>query len=136
MSKWMDLGRFAGDMNNQPFPHWMAAILTWSLPVVDIFIPLALIINRTRPAGLWASLIVMSLFTIYAGVILFHFFDRVPCGCGGVIRGLTWPQHLFFNLFFTLVSLSGILMSMKGSKKEEQDSITAINTDLDKIFHA
>jgi putative oxidoreductase len=63
----------------------------------------------------YASLFLMSAFTIYTVAILFHAFRYIPCSCGGVIRKLTWPQHLFFNLFFVGISILGIIL-----KKREQ----------------
>src|SRR6187402_3817382 len=82
------------DMYNQPFPAWLAGILVIAVPGVEILITLALIADRTRRIGLWASTLLMALFTGYTASILLHIFPRVPCGCGGVIRMLTWPQHL------------------------------------------
>ncbi|HZE83079.1 MAG TPA: MauE/DoxX family redox-associated membrane protein, partial [Puia sp.] len=73
-------------------------------------ISIALIFERSRTIGFYASLILMSLFTIYTGSILLHFFNYVPCSCGGVIRKLTWGQHLVFNLFFVGLSVTGIIL--------------------------
>jgi len=99
------------DMYNQPFPAWLAGILVIAVPGAEILISLALIFDRTRRIGLWASLSLMALFTGYAASILLHFFPYVPCGCGGILRMLSWPQHLVFNLFFLGVSLAGILLT-------------------------
>jgi hypothetical protein len=52
----------------------------------------------------------MILFTAYSGAILLNMFAYVPCSCGGVIRKLTWPQHLAFNLFFVAISAIGIIL--------------------------
>jgi hypothetical protein len=59
----------------------------------------------------------MSLFTIYTILVLSHFYDYVPCSCGGVIRRLTWPQHLFFNLFFVALSTLGIILQRRKVSK-------------------
>lgn len=108
-SKWLDFHRFTGELNNQPLPNRFTPFLSWAIPITEITIVLFLLFPFTRQAGLWMSLVLMSLFTGYTGLVLLNVFERVPCSCGGVIRLLTWKQHLYFNLFFTGISLAGIL---------------------------
>jgi hypothetical protein len=117
VSKFLDFTRFIGEMNNQPLPNSWTPFLVWTVPSVEIAISVALIFERTRMVGLIASLALMTLFTIYAGAILLHFFAYVPCSCGGVIRKLTWPQHLVFNLFFVALSVIGIILQRRSSFK-------------------
>jgi hypothetical protein len=87
----------------------------WTIPSVEIAISLALIFERTRMAGFYASLVLMSLFTIYTGSVLLHFFQYIPCSCGGVIKKLSWPQHMVFNLFFVAISIAGIIIQYRKS---------------------
>lgn len=101
------------DMLNQPFPRWFSRQLIWAVPSLEIVLVVLLVFEATRKWGLWATLVVLLLFTIYAALILLHFFSYVPCGCGGVIRNLTWPQHLVFNLFFTGITAVAILLRRK-----------------------
>ncbi len=109
LSKWLEFKTFTHEMYNQPFPRPLAACIIWLLPVTEVGIVLALLFDKTKLAGLWASFILMVLFTIYTILILARVFKRIPCTCGGVIKKLTWNQHLFFNLFFVGISLAGIL---------------------------
>src|SRR6185436_19427533 len=113
VSKLIDFGGFTHDINNQPFPNWMTPYLVWSIPVIEISIALALMFEKTRRIGLYTSLFLMSMFTIYTASVLLHFFDRIPCSCGGVIKHLTWTQHMFFNLFFVGMSIVGIWLIKK-----------------------
>ena len=110
VSKWLAFKSFVGDMNNQPFPNWMTPYLVWSIPTIEVLIVLLLIFDRTRLPGLYASLVLMSAFTIYTVAVLSHAFKYVPCSCGGVIRKLTWPQHLVLNLFFVGITVAGIIL--------------------------
>ena len=110
LSKFFDFRHFIGQMNNQPFPNWMTPYLVWSIPSLEIAITVALIFEKTRTPGLYASLILMAAFTIYTVAILLRFFGRIPCSCGGVIEKLTWQQHLALNLFFVAIALAGILL--------------------------
>jgi len=113
VSKILDFDRFIGEMNNQPFPNSWTPFLVWTVPSLEIAIALALMFERTRMAGLIASLVLMALFTLYTSSVLLHFFSYVPCSCGGVIRKLSWPQHMVFNLFFVALSIIGIILQRK-----------------------
>jgi len=108
VSKFLDFDRFIGETNNQPLPNSWTPFIVWTVPSLEIAISIALIFERTRLAGFIASTFLMTLFTIYAAFILLHFFEYVPCSCGGIIRKLTWSQHLVFNIFFTVLSVMGI----------------------------
>jgi putative oxidoreductase len=113
LSKFLDFKTFTGEMNNQPLPNSWTPFLVWLIPCTEIAISVALVFEYTRLLGLYASLVLMGLFTIYTIIILLHFFSYVPCSCGGVIRRLTWGQHLVFNLFFVALSVHGITLQRR-----------------------
>jgi len=113
ISKFLDFDRFYGEMNNQPLPNSWTPFMVWTIPSLEIAISVALIFERTRMLGFVASTVLMALFTIYAATILLHFFEYVPCSCGGIIKKLTWPQHLVFNVFFTVLSVMGIILQRR-----------------------
>lgn len=113
VSKWLAFKVFIGEMNNQPLPNWMTPFLVWGIPVIEVLIVGALIFEKTRMPAFYASLFLMLAFTIYSAAILLHAFKYIPCSCGGVIRKLTWPQHLFFNLFFVGISVLGIVLKKR-----------------------
>lgn len=104
VSKYLAFHTFINDMHKQPFPHWFSDVLVIILPPLEILIALSLIFEKTRMAGLITSFTLMVLFTIYTASILFRLFPFIPCSCGGVIRHLTWQQHLFLNIFYTAIS--------------------------------
>ena len=110
LSKLLDFKTFRKEMNNQPLPHSWMPFLVWILPCTEIMLSATLLFDRTRLLGLYGSLVLMGLFTLYSLLILFHVFPYIPCSCGGVIKQLTWPQHLAFNLFFTAASIIGIFI--------------------------
>jgi hypothetical protein len=113
VSKFIDFRVYLKDMHNQPFPLWVSNILLWLIPISELFICFALISHQGKTIGLFSSLILISLFSVYILAILNHSFKYVPCSCGGLIRKLTWKQHLFFNLFIMSVSLLGIRIQFK-----------------------
>jgi hypothetical protein len=118
VSKWLAFKTFIGDMNNQPFPNWMTPYLVIIIPVLEVLIAVGLIFEKTRVPALYASFVLMMAFTIYTVAVLSHAFKYVPCSCGGVIKKLTWPQHLFFNLFFVAISVLGIWLKRRDTQHE------------------
>ncbi len=123
ISKFLDFDRHIHEMSNQPLPRFMRPFLIWGIPPLEIAISIALIFERSRMTGLYASLVLMALFTLYTGFVLFHFFPYIPCSCGGVIRKLTWGQHLVLNLFFVGIALTGIVLQHKRSKSHLYSSL-------------
>lgn len=117
VSKFLDFKRFIDEMNNQPLPNSWTPFLVWGIPCLEIAISAALIFEYTRMLAFYASLVLMTLFTIYAIMIIAHFFPYVPCSCGGVIRKLTWPQHLALNLFYVALSVLGLVLQRRKSFK-------------------
>ena len=117
LSKFLDFHTFIGEMNNQPLPNSWTPFLVWFIPCSEILMCIALLFERTRLIGLYASLFFMSLFTVYSIFIILNFFGRIPCSCGGVIKRLTWKQHIVLNLFFVALSVSGIVLQRGKSFK-------------------
>jgi putative oxidoreductase len=117
VSKFLDFKRFIDEMNNQPLPNSWTPFLVWGIPFLEITISAALLFEYTRLLAFYASFILMTLFTIYATLILAHFFPYVPCSCGGVIRKLTWPQHLALNLIYVALSVLGLVLQRRQSFK-------------------
>ena len=115
ISKFLDFKTFIDQMNNQPLPNSWTPFLVWAIPLLEIAISIALIFEYTRMLGLYASLALMLLFTVYTGIILLHFFPYIPCSCGGVIQKLTWTQHLILNLFYIALSGLGIILQHRKS---------------------
>jgi len=113
VSKFLDFKTFIGQINNQPLPNSWTPFLVWTIPLLEISICVFLLFEYTRLIGLYASLFIMAVFTIYTGIVLLHFFPYVPCSCGGVIQKLTWGQHLFLNTFYVSLSILGIILQRR-----------------------
>jgi hypothetical protein len=132
VSKFLDFRHFMDDMGNQPLPSRWKPFLVWIIPVSEILISLALVTEYTRMAGFQASLALMGLYTIYTMSVLLHAFKYIPCSCGGVIKSLSWKQHLYFNIFFTGVALAGIYLQRSRKKPDikSQDTIPHLKKHL------
>ncbi len=113
LSKFMDFNTFVGEMKNQPLPKAWAPYLVWLIPGTEVVLSLLLIFERTRLLGFYGAVVLMGLFTAYTMLILLHVFPRVPCSCGGIVKRLTWQQHLALNLSFAALSLSGVIIQRR-----------------------
>jgi hypothetical protein len=92
-------------------------VVAWILPSVEILISLLLILPQTRRIGLWCSFVLMLTFTGYVGYML-AFTPHLPCSCGGVLRQMTWKQHLVFNTFYSIIALLGIWLHQRPVRPE------------------
>ena len=108
LSKILSFHQFVGEINNQPLPNSWTPFLSVAIPAAEVLISVLVAFERTRLAGFWLSLFFMSVFTVYAIVILLHGFSYIPCSCGGVIEHLTWPEHLLLNISYVVLSGLGI----------------------------
>jgi putative oxidoreductase len=113
VSRMLDFHTFIDDINNQPLPNSLTQWLVYGIPGLQVLTALLLIFERTRMAGLALALVITSFYILYNILILTDFFGRIPCTCGGMIKHLSWQQHLVFSVFFAGVSLAGILLMRK-----------------------
>lgn len=117
-SKWFAFRRFVHDMHNQPFPRWVADILVWGLPLLELGIALLLFFPKSVLWGFRLSMVLMGAFTGYVGAVLLGMFNRIPCACGGFLSGLGWGQHLAVNLVLVVVSVAGWYLHKNTEMKE------------------
>src|SRR5258706_14807585 len=85
ISKLADQTTFRLALNMSPVIAAYAGLLAWALPAVEIIIASLLFIPAARIYGLYASFIIMIIFTVYIGIMVF-FDPTLPCSCGGVLR--------------------------------------------------
>jgi len=112
IAKLLDYYNFQFGLTESPFIAPFAIILAWAVPASELIIAALLVIPATRLAGLYASLALMSLFTIYIAAMLLSGSD-IPCSCGGVLEEMSWETHILFNCFFIALSTWGIYLQRK-----------------------
>lgn len=108
ISKVYDWQGTKGGLFNQVFPDWLATVLLYGLPPVELITAVMLISNPFRKTGFLVSIILLTAFSIYIGIVMTGIFGRIPCSCGGVINSLNWGEHLVFNLVFLGLAVVGI----------------------------
>jgi uncharacterized membrane protein YphA (DoxX/SURF4 family) len=113
-SKLMAYQSFHTQIIFQPVIHKYAAFLSLFIPIIELLIATCLLIPRYRKTGLYAAFALMSIFTIYVGYMLASVpHNNLPCTCGGVLRLMTWEQHLVFNLVYTFLAFWAILIARR-----------------------
>ncbi|MGN6400131.1 MAG: MauE/DoxX family redox-associated membrane protein [Flavisolibacter sp.] len=106
-SKLFSYATFRMVLGQAPLLKTGAAVTAVMLPLTELFIVLLLIFPATRLQGLYASLVLLSVFTVYL-VYMVLFVPHLPCSCGGVISKMSWRQHIVFNGVFIVVAVWGI----------------------------
>src|SRR5690606_20281136 len=127
---------FHSTLLRQPFPNGWADVLFWLLPLLELLAAVLIAWPRktsgraTRTArasrsiprladhplrlGFALSTFLMLAFTLFILFGVLGWYDKRPCGCGSVISGLSWEQHLWFNLAFLILSAVGLRLVRRG----------------------
>jgi uncharacterized membrane protein YphA (DoxX/SURF4 family) len=124
ISKLMDYNIFREQIATSPLLEPVSIPIAWGLPWVEFLVLVMLIFPRWRLKGLYASLILMVLFTSYIIAVL-TFNEHIPCSCGGVLQELSWRQHIIFNGAFISLALTGIVLSGKVRKERLMELVPA-----------
>jgi hypothetical protein len=112
-SKLGNLHEFKAALAKQVFSEKFSAFLLIALPASELVAATLLAFSRTRLYGLIISLLLITAFTVYISLVLAGYFNKVPCSCGGVLKWLGWKAHLVFNLAFTAITLTTLIIQLK-----------------------
>lgn len=108
-SKLIDYQKFRIQLGQSPLLTAFAGLIAWAIPISEIGISIMLAWPKLRLTGLYLAFGLMVIFTGYI-IAITKFSDYVPCSCGGVLQNMSWNEHLFFNIGFVLLALTGILL--------------------------
>ncbi|MBS1526463.1 MAG: hypothetical protein JST19_12485 [Bacteroidetes bacterium] len=117
-SKLIDFNRFRGQMQLQILPVFFKDSLVYILPPLEVIAALLLLFDLTQLIGITLSLALILAFTIYIGLVVFRFFDHIPCSCGGILSNMGWDAHFIFNLIFSLLAALGFYI-IYGERREK-----------------
>lgn len=115
VNKLKDYETFRISLRQSPILHQYSSLVSIIIPIGELFVSLLLIISTTRKAGLLLSAILMSLFTSYIGFIIVTS-TNLPCNCGGVIKYLSWKEHLILNTILLILCLYAWILSRNSTK--------------------
>ena len=99
--------------HNQTFPAELAEILSYAVPITELLIAGLLLFSVSRWWGFLASILLLTIFTTYVGLIWAGAFPKVPCNCAGILNSLGWAEHLVFNLIFIAIGIYGLYQAQK-----------------------
>jgi hypothetical protein len=89
-----------------------AIVISWLIPILELSIVVMLAFDKYRQKGFQFSLLLMTAFTIYIAYMIL-FIPQLPCSCGGILKELSWSNHLLFNSFVILLILVSLLSYSK-----------------------
>jgi len=112
ISKLLVYRAFTRTLLESPLIHNGADTIAWLLPATELVVVLLLFFSPLRKYGLYASALLLLLFTVYLSYMIL-FVPHLPCSCGGVLRKMNWQQHIFFNLLFLGLSVLAIYQYRK-----------------------
>lgn len=111
-SKLLTIQSFASTLAKSPLIGSLNFVVAWSIPLIEIIISIVLIFPSVRKNGMYAALLLMAVFTLYLVYMVFSG-NELPCHCGGVISSMTWQQHIWFNLGFIALAVTGLATQKK-----------------------
>ena len=114
MSKLLDFENFGRQLGQSPMLSAFAGWISWLVPGLEIGLALLLFVSQLRLIALFASYLLMGMFTVYIYILL-HYSAFVPCSCGGILESLTWNEHMVFNTVFLLIAAIAILLYPSGA---------------------
>jgi putative oxidoreductase len=121
VSKLIDFNSFKVQLQRQVLPPQLKILLIYLLPPAEILTAILLLSEQSQKAGLYISFIMLFAFTIYIGLAISNAFGKVPCSCGGVLTHLGWKNHLIFNIFFLLLTASGIYIAHREGRVKHSE---------------
>lgn len=113
MMKILNHESFRHALEQMPLLKTGAAVIAWAVPLTELMIVLLLLFPGTGVKGIWASLLLLTVFTCYLGYMVLSD-SKLPCSCGGIISTLSWNEHIVVNLLFIGLSALGVWLHMPG----------------------
>jgi uncharacterized membrane protein YphA (DoxX/SURF4 family) len=95
---------------NQPMPNEIEEVLAYVVPGVELLLALLLLFSVTRWWGYLGSMLLLTVFTTYVGLIWVGAFPRVPCNCAGILESLGWAEHFILNMICIGLGVWGLRM--------------------------
>lgn len=112
LSKLNTLPQFRAVLKQSPLLENRSHFFSLAIPITELLVSLLLFLPRTRLLGFYGAATLMLIFTLYITYMI-NYTPHLPCSCGGVLKEMTWQQHLVFNVVFFILSLTGLLLQRR-----------------------
>ena len=103
LSKLYEFASFRYVLSVSPLIGFASSFFAWFIPAIELLVTGLLFVPSSRKWGLRLSLVLITVFTCYLAYMIFFTPDK-PCSCGGVIKQLTWSQHLSVNVILAIIA--------------------------------
>ncbi|WP_051315834.1 MauE/DoxX family redox-associated membrane protein [Algoriphagus vanfongensis] len=120
LDKLIDFEESRKAFHNQTFPAELAEALAYAVPITELFIALLLLFSVTRWWGFLSSILLLTVFTTYVGLIWVGAFPRVPCNCAGILESLGWSAHFILNSVCILLAIGGLIVTDPSQNKQKR----------------
>jgi uncharacterized membrane protein YphA (DoxX/SURF4 family) len=107
--------------HNQTFPAELAGVLSYAVPMAELLLAILLVIQLTRWWGYLGSILLLTVFITYVGLIWVGAFPRVPCNCAGLFDSMGWTAHLILNLNLLILAIVGLWIESKKRSQVKPD---------------
>lgn len=108
-SKAMNYHAFIWQIRNQVLWPTLKELVIRTLIPIELITAVLLLIPGKRRIGLLISALLLAVFTIYIALVILHFFQRIPCSCGGILEKMGWKTHFFFNVGCLILNIASLL---------------------------
>ncbi|MNK15603.1 hypothetical protein D3C87_337500 [compost metagenome] len=132
MEKLWQLAAFKIALEQQPLISYLAPMLFWLLPVLEIGAGglLGLPSRRMQAWGWKVSTVLIIIFSIYIGLGILNVYDRKPCMCTSFLSNISWTTHLIINFIILGLSITGWLLHRTIVRSGERELAGKINIAL------
>ncbi|SMD44448.1 hypothetical protein SAMN00777080_3069 [Aquiflexum balticum DSM 16537] len=111
-SKTITYQAFRISILNQPFSDSFGEVLSIIIPLIEFLLLVLFFVPRFSFFAFLGSLILLTVFSTYIGLVLVDAFDKIPCGCAGIFERISWEAHFWVNA--GLVGIAGIGCGLRG----------------------
>lgn len=121
LSKLLAIESFFAILSQFPVIVVSPRLFGYTILFTELMIAALLFIPKTRIGGLLLSGFLMSLFTLYLGILLLTK-TSLPCSCGGIIASMDWKTHLLFNALCVMIAQWSWRAAKRTSKLRQCES--------------
>lgn len=105
--KWADFEAFQVQIGQSVLLHDYASFLPFTLLGVELLVAVALCVPKTRLVALYSSIGILSGFTVYIYIVLYHT-QMSTCSCSGIFEKMSFETHMGFNAAFVVLGTLGV----------------------------
>lgn len=112
LEKLVHAEQFRSELAQSPYAAPYSDSLSWLVPGLEITTAILLVIPACRMIGLYASFILMAIFTSYL-FLLARNDHYIPCSCGGFLETLPQEVHILMDAGLSILALAGLWASKR-----------------------